>query len=320
MPVATTRRNVLRVAASLTYLAMTRRANADALPLVRIGLLPTDASTEIYVADGNGYYTRAGIRCEITTLSNGSAIAAALLSGSLDIGEINALSLIGAHERAVPLRIVAVGSECSTRAPLGEMIVLDGSRILSARDLKNMTVAVNSLKGIGEISAANWIDKNGGNAKSVNFIEMPFSLMAESLTAHRVDAALLQEPILTMTMVKGGMRSIGKPYASIAPRWMLGAWAATADWIESHTQIAEAFADATLQAGIWANHNSSKTAAMVSHTMRVPLDIARSMQRYAFVEKPNSSLVDPLIEVAVRYGMIAKPFPARDLFSSAALH
>jgi len=42
-------------------------------------------------------------------------------------------------------------------------------------------VAVTTLDGELQMGAAVWIDKNGGNAKSVHFVELPETAMAAAL-------------------------------------------------------------------------------------------------------------------------------------------
>lgn len=308
------RRAVVQGFASLTAAAAVRARAAELAP-VRVALLPTDSATEIYAAQSQGYFTRAGLACKISVMPNGAVISAGLLSGSIDVGEVNLLSLVSAHQKKFPLKIVAPGALCSTAMPLGAMLVLNDSTIKSVRDLDGKTIAVNSLKGIGEIATVNWMDKSGGDSKSGHFIEMPFSVMAAALRAHRVDAALLQEPTLSETTVQGGVRDIGSAYGSISSRWMITAWAATEAWIAANSDTARRYAEALRGSSAWSNKNRDKTAQIVSDLMKVDIGVARSMHRYDFAEKPDVSLVAPVIDVAARYGVITSRFPAADLFS-----
>lgn len=291
------------------------RVQAARSPVVQIALLPTDSATEVYAAQSEGFFTRAGLASEITVANNGVVISAGILSGAAEIGEVNVLSLVSAHARRVPLVVVAPGALCTTGMPLGHMMVLQGSPIYSAADLNNKTVAVNSLKGIGWIAAANWMDRSGADSKSARFIEMAFSLMPSSLQEQRVDAALIQEPTLTQTVRRGGVRSIGEPYASIAPRWLLSAWASNTSWVRSHADEARRFAAALRGASVWSNRHRDRTALILSRLTKIPTDVTSAMGRYDFAVQPDPALIDPVIDVAVRYGVISSKFPAAELFS-----
>lgn len=296
-----------------------RQLSAAAPKSVRVATPPIDSATSLYVAQSQGYFDRFGIDCEIVEMANGQAISAALLSGDVDVGAINVLSLITAYEKKLPFRIVTLGTLLTAATPVGGMLVRTDSNIQHVTDLDSKIIAVNSLKGIGWISIVNWMDRSGANSKTAQFIEMPFSVMRDALTNRRVDAALLQEPALTIALKSGGTRVVGNAYSSISPRWCYDAWAATQPWISANEDVCNRFADAMLQASIWANAHHDATAAIVSKKMKIDPDITRSMNRDFFVTKPTASLIAPVIDVAAHYDLIASPFPAADLFSSAAL-
>src|ERR1700691_769865 len=71
---------------------------ADPVTL-RVGNVPIDSSSEIFAAQSQGFLAKAGIAVDIQSFSNGNAIAAAVVSGALDIGGIIVLSLASAHEK-----------------------------------------------------------------------------------------------------------------------------------------------------------------------------------------------------------------------------
>ena len=63
-------------------------ADAQSPPpqLIRIGGGPTDSYIEPFLALDGGFFQRAGLNVEVTPLSNGAAIAAAVAGGALDVG------------------------------------------------------------------------------------------------------------------------------------------------------------------------------------------------------------------------------------------
>lgn len=314
-----TRSTALTLVAAGSVFAARSRTNAAGLPVVRIATPAIDSATALYVAQAQGYFTRAGLAPEITVMSNGQAISSALLSGAMDIGSVNVFSMIMAHAKKIPLRILVLGTVVSTAAPVGGMVVRSDSPITSVQDLDNKIIAVNSLQGIGWISTANWMDTTDANSKSAQFIEMPFSEMPVALASHRVDAILLQEPTLTVTVKKGGVRVIGSPYASISSRWAETAWAASDNWIAKNPENVRRFSAAMRLAAIWANRHHNETAEIVSKTMKIDSDITRSMRRDIFIETPSPGLVEPVIDIAAKYHILAARFPETDLFSSTML-
>ena len=65
-------------------------------------------------------------------------------------------------------------------------------------DLNGKTLAVAGLGSFAQYSAQYWIDKNGGDSKTVKFVEVSPPEMPAALEAHRVDAAAPFEPGITL--------------------------------------------------------------------------------------------------------------------------
>jgi NitT/TauT family transport system substrate-binding protein len=307
---------VCGLAATLVAAANAPSRAADVT--IRLGNVAIDSSSEIYSAMSEGYLSRAGIDVALQNFTNGNAIAAGVLAGALDIGSANVLSLAIAHEKGLPLRIIGSGSVYTTKNPTTVMLVAKNSKLSTARDLNGLTVGVNVLKGIAHVSAQGWIDKNGGDAKQVRFVELAFSAMPAALAANRIDAGVTPEPFITQS--KAETRFFGKSYDGIADRWMIDAYIATEAWIAANRDLARKFGQATRAAGTWANRHQDKTAEIVSKAMNIDVSVIRSMSRASFLERTDLSVIQPIIDVGVQYGALSARFPAADLFNPESLH
>jgi NitT/TauT family transport system substrate-binding protein len=285
---------------------------------MRVGNVPIDSSSEIFAAQSAGFLAKNGITVDIQDFTNGNAIAAAVVSGSLDAGGINVLSLAAAHEKGLPLKIAASGSTYTTKNPTTVMLVPNSSQLKTARDLNGKVLAVNVLQGIAHVSAESWIDKNGGDSKQVKYIELPFAAMPAALAANRVDAAVVAEPQLTQS--RNDTRMLGKSYDGIGDLWMIDAWTVSEAWLTANPDIARRFSNAMQQAAVWANRNHDKTAELVSAATKIDISIVREMRRATFLEHVNLGVVQPVIDVGAQYGALSARFPAADLFYPGALH
>lgn len=296
--------------------AVSTAARAATLPIYRAGAVPTDSDVVIFLAQSMGYFSRRGFDVTIQAPgSSGDATTAAIVGGSLDFGTINTLSLAVAYQNGVPVKIIAPDAQYTTKAPSTQMLVPRDSTASVAKDLNGKTIAVNALKGVAHVSAQAWIDRNGGDYTSVRFIEMPFSLMPTALTAHHVDAAVIAEPALTVA--KKDSRVFANSYDGIGPNWMIGGCIASEDWIRTHPGVPHAFASAIHDAATWANKHHAETVPMVSAISKVPPDIVAASTRSTFAETMDLSLIQPVIDVAAKYGVLKSSFPAAELVYSS---
>src|SRR5665213_3670534 len=100
------RRDVLAAMAGL-MVGLPRAVRAAEVTNLRIATPPVDLGAQVEYAQELGLFKAAGLNVEITAVSNGSAIAAAVGAGSYDIGQGNIVSLAAAHQKGIPFVIVA---------------------------------------------------------------------------------------------------------------------------------------------------------------------------------------------------------------------
>lgn len=285
---------------------------ADApLQTVRVATVVADAGSEVYYAQKLGFFKDNGLDVQITGLANGSSVTSAVIGGAADIGQSNVVSLSQAHERGIPVVIVAGANMYRVQANESGMIVTGDSPIRTAKDLPGKTIAINGLRGIQEIGIDNWLDKNGVDPKSVKYIDMPFSSMAEAVDQHRVDAALETQPQLQAALDTKRFRLVADVYAAISPEFLLGGWFAMMPWAQANPKLAAAFAKAIYQAGKWANTHQAESAAILEDAMKVHMD--RTDHRVPFAESLVAAEVQKVIDVSAKYGILKASFPASQI-------
>jgi hypothetical protein len=64
------------------------------------------------------------------------------------------------------------------------------------------------------------------------------------------------------------------------------------------------------------NGHPSDTAAMMSQVTKIPLDVYSKMARPNSSTKSDPGLVQPMIDLAAKYGYISRGFSAKDIFIS----
>lgn len=301
----------LIMAAALAF-ALSSSAGAQTLPKVHILAIATDSGAQGFYAQEQGFFKRAGLDATIE-IFNSAAISPAIASGAADIGTTSLVALVAAVDHGAPFVMVAPASIYSSkRPPTDGIVVAKSSTIHGPRDFAGKTVAVSGLQNIGQLSVEAWIDKGGGDSKSVKFIEMPSTAMSGALKSGRIDAMELAEPLLDDAIAHGG-RTLGTGYTAIANEFAIAVWFCTKTFAAEHPDVVRRFANAMTEAARWGNTHHTVSAKIVEKYSKVVVD--PSMPRVVYGEGLNVSQVQPVIDTSAKYKAIRAPFPATDLFA-----
>lgn len=312
----TTLRQILafsaKLAASLALFSFgVSSARAAEMTKITIAALPTASDANVYYAADGGFFAKTGLDVEIRAMSNGPSILAALVSGDLDVGAINVVSLTAAREHGIAARFVASGGVSTPDSLANRLFVEPDSTIHGGADLNGKTIAVTALGTLADVSVKAWVDSHGGDSKTIKFLEAPVAEMTAMLHQHRADAATLAEPFATIA--GKDVRSLGTLYNAIAPRILVLGWCATDSWLASNGSTAMKFVTAIAQASAWANTHPAESAKILAKYTKVDLALTTAMPRYTYATAVTPEIISPVVAAAVRYGVLPKPLPATEL-------
>jgi NitT/TauT family transport system substrate-binding protein len=289
----------------------TRTRAAEPIGL-QLGAMPIDPSAEAFYGQDRGFFRSAGLDVKVTVLNNGSALAAATTAGTLDVGFGSPSPVILAHSRGLPVRFIAPAAVYTGPVPNSSLMVAKGAAIRSGADLNGKTVAVAGLHDLTQYSTQAWIDKNGGDSKTVAFIEVPYAEMAVALQQGRIAAGCDIEPYTTGA--RGVAQTLGNLNDAIARRYLLAGWFATDGWLQRNGDAAAKFVAAMHAIARWANAHPRESAPILSRYTKIPPEVATTMARSRYDESPRvePAVLQPVIDVMVKYGSLA-PVAATDL-------
>jgi NitT/TauT family transport system substrate-binding protein len=298
--------------------SMTARAQTTLVPL-RIALLPSEIAAGAYYANDLGYFKSEGIDAQITSLQNGSAITAAVVSGAMDTGFSNTFSLIVAHDKGLPVSILSGTDVHRASDPTnGILEVLKASPVRGAKDLTGKTIGVSSLSNTTFYALKNWIDKNGGDSKAVHYVEIPIPQMADAVRAGRIDAGTMDAANADAATSRAELRRIASTYDSIAKTFMAGAWFTSSAWAQNNPDTTKKFVAAMRKASVWANaHPADAVKIFIKYSRFSEADLLAAPRPF-FATTTTSDLIQPVIDVAAQYLAIKASFPAHDLLSPYA--
>jgi NitT/TauT family transport system substrate-binding protein len=190
-------------------------------------------------------------------------------------------------------------------------MVLQDSPIAPGKSMNGKTIAINGLKDLQEIEARGYVDRFGGDSSTIKFVEVPFPAMGGALQEKRVDIIFPTEPFSTAGTNVG--KVIGDAFDGVGPRFMLLGWFASESWLATHADVAAKFVSAMRQASEWANSHHTESAQMlVNHTKMAP-EVAAKIVRAVYGVALDPSLLSPVLNLALRYNLIAQNVPAADL-------
>jgi NitT/TauT family transport system substrate-binding protein len=305
-------RGVLLTAAfAVASAACVAPAGAQTLETVHVAAIPVDVTGNLYYALDLGLFKRAGLDVQITTLSSTAATTQAVATGAVDFGTTNLVSIALAHERGIPIAVVAPAGASSSAAPLEGILVATASPIKSAKDLNGKTVITSVLRNGLTIETAAWMEKNGGDYQSLKWIEAPNPTSAAMVSSGRVDASTLAEPFLSAALAGGDVRLLTPLGAEIAPVTVIGGYITSRDYAGLHPDVVKKFRAALMEAGRWANgHRAAAATILQSYSKQPP---AAAAHHAVFVESFSAADLQPIIDAAARYGVLKASFPAADL-------
>ncbi len=307
---------ILAVAAAGAERVFERGAGAQTPAKIRVAAVPIDLDGAPLYALAQGFFRKRNLDVELVVMTNGPATAAAVIGGSLDFGTAAVITIANARERGIPFVMVAPGAAYSSKQATGSLIALQSSPLHTAKDLAGKTVAVTSLKGVSEMAMWAWLDQNGLPADAVKFIEIPYADMGGALAAGRVDAVVAEEPAQSLILANGG-RIVATVNDAIGEEWVGGGWFCMQDYAATHAGIVRRFADAMAEAGAWANKNHDASAKILEAYSKQSMN--PNQKRAYYPERIDPALLQPLIDVSAKYGLLKASFPAKDLIAPQLL-
>lgn len=297
------------VVLALAAVLIAAPAPAQDQPVIHVALSPFEAQSDVYYAQDLGLFKKAGLNVDVQQIQGSAAIVAAIAGGSIQIGTGSALPVETAREKGLDMVFVAPGSISDPQAQVSGLVVAAASPLHGARDLAGKTVGVNTLHSIDQIGVMSWTDANGGDSKSVKFIETPPALMLDALTSGRLDVAEMADPAWSMALQTGRVRNFAYSDGAIATRIMITAWFSSRAWADAHREDVRTFAAALNEASAWAVKNPAAAAAVLRKYLHVTTTVAH--EHHADVL--DAALLQPLVDKAFTYGVLPTRLDVREM-------
>jgi NitT/TauT family transport system substrate-binding protein len=209
--------------------------------------------------------------------------------------------------------MIAPAGRYERSAPYAALVVARDSPIRSAAALRGRKIGVPGLQSVNSVVTSAWVDAHGGNSQTLELVEVPLAAAAAAVEHHRVDAAILVNPSLAAALDRGRVRALAPAHSVVAPSFLISAWFASNQWADAHRNVVRKFARVVAAAAAYTNAHHAETAPMLAEATSVPLRVIERMTRVTNGTTLQVADLQPLLDVAIKYGVIPHGFFVRDL-------
>jgi NitT/TauT family transport system substrate-binding protein len=281
---------------------------------VTVGVIPIVDVAPVYLGIKQGFFEERGIKLDVETAQGGAAIVPGVVSGQFQFGFSNVTSLLLATSEGLPLKIVSAGNYSTGRqgADFSGVVVPEGSSVTDAAGLAGKTVAVNTLKNIGDTTVRQSVEKAGGDPAAVDFVELPFPDMPAALAEGRVDAAWLVEPFLTIAKDQGGT-DVASNLVDTQDDLMISAYFTSEEILQSDPDLVERFTAAMNESLEYAEQNPDAARDIIQSYTDIPPQVAKEMVLPRWSSRINTETVELLARLAREDGLVKEPVDTQAL-------
>jgi NitT/TauT family transport system substrate-binding protein len=246
------------VAALLVALALfggtAASAPGRAMVTITVDTLPIANALPMDLGIKKGFFTAQGLDINKRTLQSGNDIVLALANHNGEVGYLGWVPMMIASTQGIAISAVAPSEvEGTSIADNWQNILVKGdSSIRTPSDLAGKTIAVNALKGVGEVMIKAALRKVGVNPGSVRLLAMPFPTMRTALRNGQVDAIWTPEPFLSQALNLDNARIVMAPGPVLGKFWPIGGYASLTEWAKSNPALAKKFRTAINRSLVYA--------------------------------------------------------------------
>jgi NitT/TauT family transport system substrate-binding protein len=273
-----TRIGAATVAVTIVALALfggTASSAPRATTELRLLSLPIANALPLDLGVQKGFFAQQGITFQKTTLQSGNDVVLAMGNNNGDIAYAGFVPFMIGATGGIPLQLLAASEVegTSTADNWQNILVRGSSSIRTPRDLRGKTIAVNALKGVGEIMIRAAFEKLGMSSNAARLTAIPFPQMRAALNNGQVDAIWTPEPFLSQVLAEGG-RSVMAPGPVLGRFFPIGGYAAKPSWVAGNRGLAQRFRRAMNRSLIYAQTHPDEIRALLpaaTRNIRLPI-------------------------------------------------
>jgi NitT/TauT family transport system substrate-binding protein len=245
------------------------------LTTINLYTLPIANGLPLDLGIAKGFFANHGIEIKKTVLQSGNDIVLALANGNGDIGYIGYVPAMIGRTQGIKFTVVSASDVEGTSVDDNwqNIMVKGSSSIRTPADLAGKTIAVNALKGVGEVMIKAALKKVGVDPNSPKLLALPFPSMRSALNNGQIDAFWAPEPFVTQGLGDGD-RIVMAPGPVLGRYWPIGCYGALESWIAKNPELATSFRAAMNESLAYAQAHPDEIRALLpaaTRNIRLPI-------------------------------------------------
>lgn len=246
--------------------------NPDQALELRVGYIPIAECLPLYVAQEQGYFEREGLTVELQPLAGGAVILSSLVSGALDVGFSNVVSLVLQRAEGQDFFSVYGATYESPGHENHALIARSGFDPRSAEDWRRARIAVNTRNNIEELMVVRYLASLGVTPDAGTFQPVPFPQMLPALESGTLDVAAIVEPFISIAQAQDttSVRRLTNQYLAISTETLVATYVSSRRGLEQKGTALRAFVRAMTAATAFIRENEPEARAILGKYTQIP--------------------------------------------------
>jgi NitT/TauT family transport system substrate-binding protein len=267
----------------------TATGGAKAQSKVTVGYTSLSAVAGIFIAKDKGMFEKRGLDVELQALRGGSVLVPSLVANSIQIATLASPVLVQAADGGIDLIGLTALSVLSPGMTNSGVLARTGANIKTAKDFEGKRMAVPTLGSISHVLFEKWMALNGGNPKTIKWIEVAFPQMPDVIKTGNIDAIIIPDPLMTKVITDGSGYVVSYFFGELPQGVPSMVSASTRDWATRNAREAAAYREAITEATAWGNANPDETKQIVGKWLKLPPEMMKQTQLEQLEAKLNAS-------------------------------
>lgn len=275
------------------------------LDQLTVGVIPIAAYAAIPYGIEHGIFEEHGLEVTAQASSGGAEMLPALQTGDMDVVIGNVSNLLLAVDQGLDMRVVSGYQQSLPEGhDVNGVVVKADSGIETWADLEGAEVAVNALRGQGDLTIMESVDQDGGDPEQVNFVELNFPDMESQLERGNVDAVWLPEPFLHNALEGDDYKLLGHPNQIVSGMPTVVSFV-TGDLVDENPELVERYQAALDETLTTFASDEEGAMEAVMEFMDAPKEVAEIASE---LESHDAAIptkqIEELAELMVKYGFV----------------